>query len=217
MNPVHPCNPIGDHLNCPPPPSPPHAPLSSCAQVGAVIVSPTRELAKQIFEVAQPYLLGVCAAGPMLLVGGSNPQDDVLQFKEEGANVLVGTPGRLDDIMVSATNEGEYTCGPFVASCLFQASDSAVEAWFRGFLFQGCSCIETAVPLQNGEEAAMASRRLNEARIHCRVKYELHTFARALVYERAVSTCSHLLHGITHWRHNERFTSSSPILKSRAS
>jgi len=68
-------------------------------QVGAIIVSPTRELAKQIFDVAAPYLQEVCAAPPMLLVGGSDPSVDVLSFRENGATVLIGTPGRLHDIM----------------------------------------------------------------------------------------------------------------------
>jgi ATP-dependent RNA helicase DDX55/SPB4 len=57
--------------------------------VGAIIVSPTRELAKQIFDVAAPYLQEVCVAPPMLLVGGSDPSVDVLSFREVSANDLL--------------------------------------------------------------------------------------------------------------------------------
>jgi hypothetical protein len=64
-----------------------------------VIVSPTRELAKQIFDVAAPYLVDVCVAPPMLLVGGSDPRGDVDALRQHGANLLVGTPGRLHDVM----------------------------------------------------------------------------------------------------------------------
>lgn len=39
-------------------------------QVGAIIISPTRELAKQIYDVAVPFLATVKGAPPMLLVGG---------------------------------------------------------------------------------------------------------------------------------------------------
>jgi ATP-dependent RNA helicase DDX55/SPB4 len=63
----------------------PHAPRLHPLQVGAVIVSPTRELAKQIFDVAAPYLAGVCVAPPMLLVGGSDPRLDVDALKARGA------------------------------------------------------------------------------------------------------------------------------------
>lgn len=41
------------------------------AQVGAVIVSPTRELARQIFEVAQPFFATVPWLRALLLVGGT--------------------------------------------------------------------------------------------------------------------------------------------------
>ena len=44
---------------------------SIVAQVGAMIVSPTRELAKQIHNVALPFVETVPGARAMLLVGGS--------------------------------------------------------------------------------------------------------------------------------------------------
>ncbi|KAL4433585.1 hypothetical protein ABPG75_000026 [Micractinium tetrahymenae] len=72
-------------------------------QVGAVIVSPTRELARQISEVAQPFIATVPWLRALLLVGGTDPGADVAAFKEGGGHVLVGTPGRLDDIMQRCT------------------------------------------------------------------------------------------------------------------
>lgn len=41
------------------------------AQIGAVIVSPTRELARQIHKVLLPFLESVPGLSSMLLVGGS--------------------------------------------------------------------------------------------------------------------------------------------------
>lgn len=35
----------------------------------------------------------------MLLVGGVEVKDDMKKIEEEGANILIGTPGRLHDIM----------------------------------------------------------------------------------------------------------------------
>ena len=43
-----------------------------------------------------PTLLNVKA---MLLVGGAKVQADMSKIEEEGANLLIGTPGRLNDIM----------------------------------------------------------------------------------------------------------------------
>lgn len=40
-------------------------------QVGAIIISPTRELAKQIYGVAEPFIASVRGLTSMLLVGGT--------------------------------------------------------------------------------------------------------------------------------------------------
>jgi ATP-dependent RNA helicase DBP3 len=67
--------------------------------VRVVVISPTRELAMQIFEVLEKYskdagLRAVC------LYGGV-PKDDQRQ-KLRTAQVIVATPGRLNDLI----NEG---------------------------------------------------------------------------------------------------------------
>ncbi|CAI5535211.1 unnamed protein product [Closterium sp. Naga37s-1] len=68
--------------------------------MGALIISPTRELAAQIHAVAEPFL---SAALPnlrcMLLTGGHAVGVDVARISEDGANVIIGTPGRIDDVL----------------------------------------------------------------------------------------------------------------------
>lgn len=49
----------------------PSSSLDPPPQVGAVIVSPTRELARQIYEVARPYVDTVPWLRALLLVGGT--------------------------------------------------------------------------------------------------------------------------------------------------
>eukprot|EP00898_Chlorokybus_atmophyticus_P003812 jgi/Chlat1/4431/Chrsp29S00326 len=68
-------------------------------QVGAMIISPTRELALQIFAVLQLFLTERPNLRAMLLVGGTEVAADVARFQSNGANILVGTPGRLDDVL----------------------------------------------------------------------------------------------------------------------
>ncbi|GFR50915.1 hypothetical protein Agub_g13233, partial [Astrephomene gubernaculifera] len=68
-------------------------------QIGAIIISPTRELAKQIHGVAEPFIASVPHLKAMLLVGGTDPAQDVAAFKAHGGHVLVGTPGRIEDIL----------------------------------------------------------------------------------------------------------------------
>ena len=68
-------------------------------QVGAVIIEPTRELAVQVYTVAQQVAEQHRGVRLMLNVGGTDIQADMQAFREHGANILIGTPGRLDDLM----------------------------------------------------------------------------------------------------------------------
>ncbi|XP_057804658.1 DEAD-box ATP-dependent RNA helicase 18 [Salvia miltiorrhiza] len=68
-------------------------------QVVGVVISPTRELSSQIFKVAEPFIATLSNVRPVLLVGGAEVKADMTKIEEEGANLLIGTPGRLNDIM----------------------------------------------------------------------------------------------------------------------
>ncbi|KAL0736528.1 hypothetical protein Bca4012_012738 [Brassica carinata] len=68
-------------------------------QVMGVIISPTRELSTQIYKVAQPFVSTLPNVKSVLLVGGREVKADMNTIEEEGCNVLIGTPGRLSDIM----------------------------------------------------------------------------------------------------------------------
>ncbi|KAI9110692.1 hypothetical protein K1719_018130 [Acacia pycnantha] len=67
-------------------------------QVFGIIISPTRELSSQIYHVAQPFIKTLANFKSVLLVGGADVKADMEKI-EEGANILIGTPGRLYDIM----------------------------------------------------------------------------------------------------------------------
>ncbi|KAJ3605114.1 hypothetical protein NHX12_027164 [Muraenolepis orangiensis] len=67
-------------------------------QVGALVITPTRELALQISEVMAGFLQKFPQFKQILLIGGSNPIEDVEKFKEHGANIMIATPGRLEDM-----------------------------------------------------------------------------------------------------------------------
>ncbi|KAM8828204.1 ATP-dependent RNA helicase DDX55 isoform 2-T2 [Spinachia spinachia] len=67
-------------------------------QVGALVITPTRELALQISEVMALFTTKFPQFTQILLIGGTNPIDDVEKFKEKGANIVIATPGRLEDM-----------------------------------------------------------------------------------------------------------------------
>ncbi|WOL04613.1 DEAD-box ATP-dependent RNA helicase 18 isoform X1 [Canna indica] len=76
---------------CPSPPKP--------HQILGMIISPTRELSSQIYHVAQPFFSTLQNVKSILLVGGLDIRTDIQKIETEGANILVGTPGKLYDIM----------------------------------------------------------------------------------------------------------------------
>ncbi|CAK1552388.1 unnamed protein product [Leptosia nina] len=73
--------------------------------VYAVIISPTRELATQIYEVIKQFLLEPEVAHISLccLVGGRPVEADVENVKK-GAHIVVCTPGRLQDLLAEQKN-----------------------------------------------------------------------------------------------------------------
>ncbi|KAL4403096.1 ATP-dependent rRNA helicase Spb4 [Malassezia pachydermatis] len=79
-------------------------------ELGAVIVCPTRELAQQIVGVVQQFLeqqpvqehtQRPRVGGVQLCVGGTSvsPTDDFHAFREHGPDILVGTPGRMEELL----------------------------------------------------------------------------------------------------------------------
>ena len=69
-------------------------------QIGAIIISPTRELASQIFHVLSTFHLRVPSLTSLLLVGGVDVQEDTEKYRADGGHIIVATPGRLEDTLV---------------------------------------------------------------------------------------------------------------------
>jgi ATP-dependent RNA helicase DDX55/SPB4 len=70
-------------------------------EVGAIVISPTRELATQTSEVLGQFLQqpGLEFLIQKLLVGGTSVEDDVKSIEANGAHILICTPGRLLDLL----------------------------------------------------------------------------------------------------------------------
>jgi hypothetical protein len=78
-------------------------------QIGALIISPTRELASQISQVLDEFLQQIPSVSRQLFIGGTNITSDIEKFNTEGGNVIVGTPGRIEDLLLGKTisNQGK--------------------------------------------------------------------------------------------------------------
>jgi translation initiation factor 4A len=65
----------------------------------ALIIAPTRELAKQIHDVVKNLATQMTGLNVQLLIGGTSTEDDVADLKANGPQVLIGCPGRVHDIL----------------------------------------------------------------------------------------------------------------------
>lgn len=68
-------------------------------EIGGLIISPTRELATQTSHVLAEFLNNIEGVTQMLTLGGNPIETDVKAFNKNGANILVATPGRLEDLL----------------------------------------------------------------------------------------------------------------------
>src|SRR5205809_7464506 len=66
-----------------------------CLGTGVIVVSPTRELALQIFGVARE-LMGYHSQTYGIVIGGANRRAEADKLSK-GVNLLIATPGRLLD------------------------------------------------------------------------------------------------------------------------
>ncbi|ORX42875.1 DEAD-domain-containing protein [Piromyces finnis] len=95
-------------------------------KIEAIIISPTRELAKQIYDVCTHLLEAMGCMDEttekveeieglelddqnkinnkfvittQLFIGGNSVQEDIQKFQKFGGNIIIGTPGRLEDLL----------------------------------------------------------------------------------------------------------------------
>lgn len=68
-------------------------------QVGAIIISPTRELALQIKDVLFELFRERAGITQVTLIGGTDVSNDIQKITGDGCNIVIATPGRLLDIL----------------------------------------------------------------------------------------------------------------------
>ena len=67
-------------------------------EVLGLILAPSRELAIQIFKVIKEFESLIPSYAIQYLIGGSKVEHDIQRIKEKGANIVIGTIGRVFDL-----------------------------------------------------------------------------------------------------------------------
>lgn len=77
-------------------------------QIGALVLSPTRELAMQTWTVCKELCEATAMTPPLLLVGGGSSgtstnhrpvTEDLKTFRKDNSKIVIATPGRMEDIL----------------------------------------------------------------------------------------------------------------------
>ena len=77
-------------------------------ECSALIISHTRELAIQIKDEFQRFSTNLEGINTMVIYGGENIQDQITQLKEKKPKIIVGTPGRIKDLIARKTLKTDF-------------------------------------------------------------------------------------------------------------
>lgn len=101
-------------------------PRATADDIRALVISPTRELAEQIAEEARKL---VRSTGIIVqtAVGGSQKRQGMRAIQTEGCHILVGTPGRLKDILSDPHSRVE---APDLNALVFDEADRLLDQGF---------------------------------------------------------------------------------------
>lgn len=84
-------------------------------EIGGIVISPTRELAMQTSNVLENFLKNIPSLKQVLLIGGTSMENDVKKI-EQGCNIIIATPGRLEDLF---SNCKKLNLASYVKSLVF--------------------------------------------------------------------------------------------------
>lgn len=99
---------------------------TSVKKVQAIILAPTRELAKQINDVVSGLAVFMKTLKIQLLVGGTSTVQDVSVLKSELPHIIVGCPGRVHDMI-----RRNHIRGSDVKMIVLDEADEMLSAGFK--------------------------------------------------------------------------------------
>ncbi|KAE8367159.1 P-loop containing nucleoside triphosphate hydrolase protein [Aspergillus caelatus] len=105
---------------------------ATSADIRAIIISPTRELAEQIATEAKKIASGTGIV-VQSAVGGTRKMEGLRRIQREGCHLLVGTPGRLKDILSDPESGVE---APKLSSFVLDEADRLLDDGFAPEIFE---------------------------------------------------------------------------------
>lgn len=106
----------------------------------ALILTPTREIARQIYEVARP--LGTLYGVDIVVLTGGATLENQLQKLQRRPHVVIGTPGRILDHHQRHEDKGDSGSALHLSSVRTVVLDEADQMLAMGFLGEVRACID---------------------------------------------------------------------------
>lgn len=103
-------------------------------EIGAIVISPTRELAIQTSEVLNAILNHVLNLKQILFIGGNSVDEDVQNFRKLGGNIVICTPGRLEDLLTRNVDLNLAGAVKSLEILILDEADRLLDLGFRGSL-----------------------------------------------------------------------------------
>ncbi|KAK0077790.1 hypothetical protein PV325_003445 [Microctonus aethiopoides] len=98
-------------------------------EIGGIIITPTRELATQISQVLDNFLREMPSMKQVLMVGGTTVCEDISKLKR-GANIIIATPGRLEDILTNYKDANLTTAVKSLEMLVLDEADRLLDLGF---------------------------------------------------------------------------------------
>ncbi|CAJ0581392.1 unnamed protein product, partial [Mesorhabditis spiculigera] len=114
------------------------------SEIGALILSPTRELAIQTGKVLEPFAAKLEFKLKTAIGGSKKPVDELAAILKDGCNLLVATPGRLEQLLTLDTTQALHRALKALLVLIIDEADRFTEAAFS----QSITQIMAAVPKQ---------------------------------------------------------------------
>ncbi len=106
----------------------------------AILMSPTRELSRQIYEVTTALGAYIDGLRVQLLVGGTSIDEDVQELKKNPPHIVIGCPGRVHDMM-----RRKHLNGQTVRLMILDEADDLLSHGFKEQVYNIFQFINTQV------------------------------------------------------------------------
>jgi translation initiation factor 4A len=109
---------------------------TTIAATQALIMAPTRELSKQIYDVVSGIGAMMAGLNVRLLIGGTSTDEDTSELKKKVPHIIVGCPGRVQDMI-----RRHFIHTSTIGLMVLDEADEMLSAGFKDQIYNIFQCL----------------------------------------------------------------------------